>query len=341
MVLKAELFINLHFKSNYNMEKRLLIAKPIASELEIFNAHFKDSVSSVNIRIQRVIDYIMKSDGKRIRPVLLLLAAKACGKINETTYLSAVTVELLHTASLVHDDVVDESKLRRGKLSVNAVYDNKIAVLAGDYFLSTALIKSVLTGNIDIISSISGLGRSLAEGELNQLSLAKEIILDENEYFDVIKQKTASLLSVCMKIGALSVDADSDSVDRLEQLGLNLGICFQLRDDIFDYYSNDVGKPTGNDIREGKVTLPLLYALKNSSSEEVQSLMEIIKNADFTDDNVIRLSEFAKANGGIEYAYSKIEEYKAKAIEIIETFSDSEVKDSFFTTVDFVVERVY
>ncbi len=323
------------------MDKKLLIAKPIASELEHFISYFRESIFCNNPRIQEIIDYIMKSDGKHIRPILLLLAAKACGKITETTYHSAVTVELLHTASLIHDDVVDESKMRRGKLSVNAIYDNKMAVLAGDYFLSTALIKSVLTGDIEIISAISGLGRSLAEGELNQLSLAKEIILDEAEYFEVIKKKTASLLSVCMKIGAQSVGASSDRVALFEKLGEYLGICFQLRDDIFDYFSNNVGKPTGNDIREGKVTLPLLFALRNTDSGESQKMMQIVKNANFSDEDVTVLISFAKEKGGIEYAYDKIEVFRQKAIQIIETLQDSDVKDALINAVEYVVERVY
>lgn len=323
------------------MDKKLLIAKPIASELDKFNFYFKESVFSDNARIQEVIDYIMKSDGKKIRPILLLLAAKACGQINETTYLSAVTVELLHTASLVHDDVVDESKLRRGKPSINAIYDNKMAVLAGDYFLSTALIKSVLTGDMEIISAISGLGRSLAEGELNQLSLAKSIILDEDEYFEVIKKKTASLLSVCMKIGASSVGANQEMIEKFTLLGEYLGLCFQLKDDIFDYFETNVGKPTGNDIREGKVTLPLLFALKNIHSVESDSMMKIILESDFTEKHIISLINFAKANGGIEYAYSKIDFYKDKSLLIIQSLPESDIKQALLDTVDYVVERIY
>lgn len=323
------------------MDKKLLIAKPIASELDKFNQYFKESIFSDNSRIQEIIDYILRSDGKHIRPILLLLAAKACGEVNDTTYLAAITVELLHTASLVHDDVVDESKLRRGKASVNAVYDNKMAVLVGDYFLSTALIKSVLTGNMDIISSISSLGRSLAEGELNQLSIAKQVILNEREYFEVIKKKTASLLSVCMKIGAVSVNADQLWVTRFEELGEYLGICFQLRDDIFDYYSNEIGKPTGNDIREGKITLPLLYALDNADKSESHTMLALIKEAEFSDHVVEQLSNFAKNNGGIEYAYAKIEQYRIKALDIINLLPSSDVRQALLDAVDYVVERVY
>lgn len=295
------------------MDKKLLIAKPVTEELKKFNTYYKDSVFCNNVRIQEIIDYIMKSDGKRIRPILLLLAAKACGEINNTTYNSAITVELLHTASLIHDDVVDESKIRRGMASLNAIYDNKMAVLAGDYFLSTALIKSVLTGNIEIISRVSDLGRDLAEGELNQLSLVKELILDEDEYFQVIRKKTASLMSVCMRIGAMSVDASEEEVGRFTKLGEYLGVCFQLRDDIFDYFTDAIGKPTGNDIREGKVTLPLLYAIRNAPEDEKKELLSVIFSYNYTDENIHKLISYAKEHGGIEYAYRKMEEYKNRA----------------------------
>ena len=323
------------------MDKKLLIAKPVANELEKFNSLYKESVFSNNIRIQEIIDYIMKSDGKRIRPILLLLAAKACGTINNTTYNAAITIELLHTASLIHDDVVDESKIRRGTASINAIYDNKMAVLAGDYFLSTALIKSVITGNIDIISNISGLGRDLAEGELNQLSLVKELILDEDEYFHVIKKKTASLMSVCMRIGAMSVDASQEDVNKFAHLGELLGLCFQLRDDIFDYFTDAIGKPTGNDIREGKITLPLLYSIKNASEEDKKELLSIIYSYDYTNSNIQKLIDYAKDNGGINYTYKKIEELKNQAEELIKTVANVEIREALETTVDYIVERVY
>jgi octaprenyl-diphosphate synthase len=323
------------------MDKKLLIAQPVAEELKKFNSYYKESVFCNNPRIQEVINHIMKSDGKKIRPILLLLAAKACGEINETTYHTAITVELLHTASLIHDDVVDESKIRRGKASVNAAYDNKMAVLAGDYFLSTALIKSVLTGNMDIISNISTLGRNLAEGELNQLSLAKELIIDEGEYFEVIKKKTASLMSVCMRTGAMSVNASDEDIAKFTELGEAFGICFQLRDDIFDYFANAIGKPTGNDIREGKVTLPLLHAIKNAPENERQELLSIVNASDYTNENTQKLITYAKEHGGIDYAYLKIEEYKNKAEKIIATIEKAEVREALEAAVDYIVERVY
>lgn len=323
------------------MNKKLLIAEPIAAELEKFTSYYKESIFCNNPRIQKIIDHVMRSDGKRIRPVLLLLAAKACGEINEITYNSAVTIELLHTASLIHDDVVDESAMRRGKPSLNAVYDNKMAVLAGDYFLSTALIKSVMTGDIEIISDISSLGRSLAEGELNQLSLVKQLILDEKEYFEVIKKKTASLLAICMKIGAASVGAPREEVERFRQLGEIFGICFQLRDDIFDYFTNNIGKPTGNDIREGKVTLPLLYALKNAPEAKRNELMSIISSYDYTEENIEKLITYAKDNGGIGYAYSKIETLRDEAQAIILSLNNTDMNKALLNALDYIVDRVY
>lgn len=323
------------------MDKKLLIARPVAEELNKFNAYYKESISCNNARIQQIIDYIMRSDGKHIRPILLLLAAKSSGQINNITYNAAITVELLHTASLIHDDVVDESKMRRGKASVNAIYDNKMAVLAGDYFLSTALIKSVMTGNIDIITDISTLGRNLAEGELNQLSLVKELIIDENEYFEVIKKKTASLMSVCMKIGAMSVGATDEVTAKFAKLGELLGLCFQMRDDIFDYFTNAIGKPTGNDIREGKITLPLLFAIGNAPSKEKEQLLSIINSYDYTEENIDFLITYAKEHGGIEYAYHKIDQLKTEAEEIIATINDEEVRTALNYTVEYIVERSY
>ncbi len=323
------------------MDQKILIAEPIAAELEKFKSYYKQSISCDNIRIQSIIDYIMKSDGKHIRPILLFLAAKSCGNINEVTYNSAITIELLHTASLIHDDVVDESKMRRGRVSLNAIYDNKMAVLAGDYFLSTALIKSVLTGNIDIISEISDLGRNLAEGELNQLSLVKEIIIDEKEYFEVIKKKTASLMSVCMKVGAISVNATEEEIETFESLGEYIGICFQMRDDIFDYFDHNVGKPTGNDIHEGKITLPLLHALTNKNAKNRDKMLAIVNSKAFTDENIQLLISFAKENGGIEYTYKKMEEYKNKALNLISSIKDDSMRKGLEDVIYYIVNRSY
>lgn len=321
------------------MDKRLFIAEPIAGELKLFESKYTNSISSDNQRIQHIINYMMRSDGKKLRPILLLLAAKASGTINETTYNAAITLELLHTASLIHDDVVDESKLRRGRPSLNAVYDNKMAVLAGDYYLSTALMKSVLTSNLEIVEIISELGRRLAEGELNQLSLVKELIIDENEYYEVIHKKTASLLSACMRVGAISTGASKEYVTLFTRLGEILGMIFQLRDDIFDYYEGPIGKPTGNDIREGKITLPLLYALKISSESDKKEYLDIIEAFDFTDDNVNKLIQFAINKGGVDYTYERIELYRDEAEKIISSVESEEIRGALFSTLKYIIER--
>lgn len=321
------------------MDKRLFIAKSITEELKEFETIFARSVSSSNPRIQAIIDYMMQSDGKKIRPILLLLAAKASGEINQITYNSAITLELLHTASLIHDDVVDESLLRRGRPSMNAIYDNKVAVLAGDYYLSTALMKSVMTSNIEIISIISELGRRLAEGELNQLSLVKELILDEKEYFEVISKKTASLISVCMKVGAISTGASRADIDMYAKLGEVLGMIFQMRDDIFDYYSAEVGKPTGNDIREGKVTLPLLYALATTDAGISDTYRKIIFDKDFSDENVEKLTSFAIAEGGVEYTYGKIEDCRKQAVAMIDTIQKEDIREALHSVLQYIIDR--
>lgn len=323
------------------MKKKLFIAEPIADEIKVFEEEFAHSVRSENKRIQEIIDYISRSDGKKVRPTLLLLAAKSSGTINSTTYSAAITLELLHTASLIHDDVVDESSLRRGKPSLNAVYDNKVAVLAGDYYLSTALMKSITTNNIEIISIVADLGRKLAEGELNQLSLVKELIIDEAEYFEVIKKKTASLLSACMKIGALSTGASRVWVDKFAELGEILGMIFQMRDDIFDYYADAVGKPTGNDIREGKITLPLLHVIDIASDTEKQPYLDIIYTSDYTNENIDKLINFAIDKGGVEYTYSVIAKYKQKALEIIEEIKDEAIKAALNKVLNYIITRQY
>lgn len=316
-----------------------MIAEPITVELKQFESRYANSIKSDNSRIQDIIEYMMKSDGKKLRPILLLLAARASGLVNDVTYNSAITLELLHTASLVHDDVVDESPLRRGRPSLNAVYDNKMAVLAGDYYLSTALMNSILTGNIEIIEIISRLGRRLAEGELNQLSLVKELIINEKEYFNVIKQKTASLLSACMKVGAISTGASREEINMFADLGEILGMIFQLRDDIFDYFKGPIGKPTGNDIREGKVTLPLLHALDISTETEKKEYLDIINTFDFTDENVDKLIQFAIRKGGVEYTYEKINSFKKQADSIISSIECKDVRKALFATVEYIIER--
>lgn len=305
-------------KNYMSMDYSKAIKEALHEELRQFDIYLRESLRTTNPRISEIIEYVFKNDGKRIRPMLVFLTAKSCGKVTLATYYGAVTVELLHTATLIHDDVVDESNIRRGQRSVNAVFDNRRAVLCGDYFLSSALRESVKTGNLEIVSIIAELGRSLSEGELNQYSIVNEVILDEEEYFNVIIGKTASLLEACTRIGAITAGADEQIIEQFGQLGKILGICFQIRDDVFDYYKTDVGKPTGNDVREGKITLPLLYALKKAPDGVSGEMMKIVRSSDFSPENIEKLLNFAKQNGGIEYARKTIDRLLKEAEQIIE-----------------------
>ena len=324
------------------MDYKNLAVATISEELKKFDLLYS-SIRSENAQLQEMIEHMYKADGKKIRPILLLLTAKALGEVNDRTYHGAVTIELLHTATLIHDDVVDDADMRRGQPSLNSVFDNRKTVLCGDFFLSSALTQSVLTENLEIVSIISKLGKNLAEGELMQLLIADEVIIDEEEYFKVIRKKTASLLSSCMKIGALTVGADREKVDTFAELGELIGLGVQLRDDIFDYYDDNIGKPTGNDIREGKITLPLLHAFKNTDEKEHQHAMSIVESKNFTDENINYLINFAKANGGIEYTYAALEQSTDKAIQLVtdlKTISD-DMKESFYSVIQYLKVRKY
>ena len=316
------------------------IEESVAEELKCFNDEFADALKSDTRRLQAAIDHIHQSSGKHIRPLLLLLTAKACGAVTEHSINAAVFLELLHTATLIHDDVVDETKQRRGVPSLNAVFDNRISVLVGDYVLSTALIRSIQTRDLRIIAIVSALGRDLADGEIKQLETAEESILDEACYLQVIKKKTAMLLSACTEVGAITSAATDDVVEICRSFGEYLGYAFQIKDDIFDYYFDaNIGKPTGNDIREGKVTLPLLYALTHSKAEETDALLQIILNKDFTATNIDRLIAFAKAEGGIEYATQKMQYYHDKAIACLEQLPMSDAREALKLLFEYVIIR--
>ncbi len=321
-------------------DSREKIEAPVAEQFKRFNEEFAASLRSETLRLQAAIEKILHTNGKHIRPLLVLLTAKACGKVSSHTINSAVFLELLHTATLIHDDVIDETKQRRGVPSLNAIFDNRVSVLVGDYVLSTALIRSIQTGNLKIINIVSNLGRDLSEGEIKQLETAEETVLDENCYMQVIKKKTASLLSSCMEIGAISAEAPEEMISICRRAGENLGYCFQIKDDIFDYYKEaNIGKPTGNDIREGKVTLPLLYALKKGRGEDVVSFLQIIHDKDFSQANVDALIEFAKKSGGIEYAESRMKEYRDKAMELLMQLPPSDARESLLSLADYIVDR--
>jgi octaprenyl-diphosphate synthase len=322
------------------MDEIETIRRPVIVEYQRFNDDFLNSLSSSTLKLQSAIEKIMQSSGKRIRPLLVLLSAKTCGSITDQTINSAVLLELLHTASLIHDDVIDETKERRGLPSLNVFFDNRISVLLGDFLLSSALIRSVQTGNIRIMSIVSKVGQALAEGEIRQLEVAEEVILDEKSYFQVIKDKTAMLLSACAEIGAISAGATDEYINYCRLFGEYLGYCFQIKDDVFDYFTDQqIGKPTGNDIIEGKVSLPLLYALHDENNKNRLYYRQIIEKKDFTSKNIKDLIAFAKASGGIEYSMLRMKDYHDKAIEIINKLPDCKSRSSLLLLADYVVNR--
>ena len=318
-----------------------IIKQPIGSELADFINLFNESLSHTDGLLQQVLDHIRKRAGKRMRPILILLMAKNFGRVTDTTLNAAVGLELLHTASLVHDDVVDESKQRRGQLSVNAEYDNKVAVLVGDYILSTALLYVSRTHSEIVVRYLSELGRTLSNGEILQLSNIQNETITEEAYYKVIEQKTAALFEACASIGALSAGAAEEDIQQAKLFGRNLGMIFQIRDDIFDYYdSKEIGKPTGNDMTEGKLTLPVIYALNTTRDVDMLALAMKVKSGDVTREEIERLVEFTKQNGGIEYADKKMWEIHARSVDFLESeVKDADVRRSLRAYLDFVIER--
>ena len=275
-----------------------------------------------------------------MRPILVLLVAKLYGEIKPETLHAAVSLELLHTASLVHDDVVDESTERRGQLSVNAIFNNKVAVLVGDFLLATSLVHAERTRNHDIIGVVACLGQDLAEGEILQLSNVSNREYSETIYFDVIRKKTAALFAACTKAAALSVEVTDEKAEFARLFGENIGICFQIKDDIFDYYeSKEIGKPTGNDMLEGKLTLPALYALNSTHDKQAKEIAVKVKNGTATTGEIARLIEFTKEHGGIEYATKVMVEFKEKALSLLASMEDTDVKKALVCYLDYVVER--
>ena len=323
------------------MDKLKQIQQPIEGELNAFIDLFNGALTHTDQLLSQVLNHIRQRGGKRMRPILMLLLAKNYGGVSSTTLNSAVGLELLHTASLVHDDVVDESAERRGQASVNATYNNKVAVLIGDYLLSTALLHVAYTNNETIIQNLAELGRTLARGEILQLSNIQNTEISEDVYYDVIKMKTAALFESCAAIGALSAGAHKDEVEKARLFGQNLGIIFQIRDDIFDYYeSKEIGKPTGNDMAEGKLTLPVIYALNNSHLESMQTLARKVKTGTINADEIAVLVEFAKENGGIDYAERRMNDYRQLCMDYIEeSIKEKAIRDALTAYVNYVIER--
>lgn len=325
------------------MDYLSLIKQPIEKDLNDFIELFNSSLTYEQTLLSEVLAHIRKRGGKRMRPILMLLMAKNYGQVSSVTQYSAVGLELLHTASLVHDDVVDESGERRGQASVNASYNNKVAVLVGDYILSTALLNVAHTGNQRIIEYLAELGRILAAGEILQLSNINNQEIREDVYYDVIKQKTAALFEACAAIGAISANASDEEVQKARQFGQNLGIMFQIRDDIFDYFdSKEIGKPTGNDMTEGKLTLPVIYALNTTDFEAMHTLAKKVKAGTVNKDEIAVLVEFTKQQGGIEYAEQKMQDFSKLCMSYIdECVTNKAVKEALTAYVDYVIQRNY
>lgn len=317
------------------------IKRPIESELNTFIELFNQSLMHSDGLLGRALEHIRQRAGKRMRPMLILLMAKNFGDVSEMTQNAAIGLELLHTASLVHDDVVDESAERRGQASVNATYDNKVAVLVGDYILSTALLHVARTHSEKIVTYLAELGRTLSDGEILQLSNIGRRDISEQVYYDVIKQKTAALFEACCGIGALSAGASEEDIERAKQFGQNLGVIFQIRDDIFDYYdSKEIGKPTGNDMVEGKLTLPVIYALNSTGDEQMMKLARKVKAHDVSQEEIAQLVAFTKQNGGIEYADKRMWEFHAESMDFLDTYvEDKDVYQALKAYLDYVIER--
>jgi len=316
------------------------IRQPISTEMEEFKRKFAEALKTENPLLSSVNEYILQGAGKQLRPILTILSAKLCGDINDATFNGALAVELLHNASLIHDDVVDFTMERRGRKSVNARWTNKIAVLSGDYMLSSALVNATKTQNLYILSAVARIGMELSDGELIQLTNTKKTNINEEDYFKVIRKKTALLFATCTEVGAISVNADLIQQKHLKNFGEFLGICFQIKDDIFDYYHDiEIGKPTGNDLQDGKVTLPLIHALQTREGVEKDEVMSLIDRKDFSEENIRLIMDFARSSGGVDYAIKRMEEFKNKAIAELSNFPESDVKNALRMSVEFAAGR--
>ena len=315
------------------------ILQPIKAEMATFRQLQDDLAVNPNPLLREIILHVNKQRGKQMRPMMVLLFGKMFGAVTDATYSAALALELLHTASLVHDDVVDDSMQRRGQASVNAIYNNKIAVLVGDYLLSTSLVFTGRCNDPRITRIIGSLGQTLSDGEIFQMFHSHEKLVSEEVYLEIIRKKTASLFSACAEIGALSAGATQSDIDRARQIGEYIGICFQIRDDIFDYYTNDVGKPTGNDMREGKLTLPIIYAVRTQGDEHIRTMIDRLKGGELADEEINELIEFAKEKGGIEYVEQTMQAYRQKALALLPEAIDESIRTAIIAYIDAVINR--
>jgi len=318
-----------------------LAAKIISAELREFEIHFKQAVKSNVSLLDKIMQFIVKRKGKQLRPMFVLLSAKLGGPINDKSYRAASLVELLHTATLVHDDVVDESLERRGFFSINALWKNKIAVIVGDYLLSKGLLLSLDNNDHRMLQILSNAIKSMSEGELLQLEKSRTLNLKEDVYFEIIKNKTASLLASSCAAGASTTFDSEDAIEKMRTFGEKVGIAFQIKDDLFDYGNADIGKPTGNDIKEKKLTLPLIYTLNNVDKKTRREIIYIIKNENTRKSKVAHVIDVVNKTGGIDYTIAKMNEYRQEALQLLSTFPDSEIKKGFEDLVNFVTDRKY
>ncbi len=315
------------------------IKQPIAAELDVFERKFKTSMQSSVPLLDRITHYIVKRKGKQIRPMFVFFSASLCGGITEATHRGAALVELLHTATLVHDDVVDNSHQRRGVFSINALWKNKIAVLVGDYLLSKGLLLSINNGDFDLLKIVSQAVEQMSEGELLQIEKARHLDIDEKIYYEVIRQKTASLIASCCACGAASAGADADAVERMRLFGEKTGIAFQIKDDLFDFGTDDIGKPLGIDIKEKKITLPLIYALNKATRGDKRHIINLVKNHNEEQPKVREVIDFVRSSGGMDYANRQMALYQQEAFAILQTFPDCPSRLALEQLVRFTTER--
>ena len=317
------------------------IKDPIAFEMELFEQKFRLSMSTKVALLNRITHYIVNRKGKQMRPMFVFLVAKILnnGEISERTYRGASVIELIHTASLVHDDVVDDSNRRRGFFSINALWKNKIAVLVGDFLLSKGMLVCIDNNDFDLLKIISVAVREMSEGELLQIEKARRLDITEEVYYEIIRQKTATLIAACCSLGAASVKPNTEEVENMRRFGELIGMAFQIKDDLFDYGEEKIGKPTGIDIKEQKMTLPLIHVLNNCSKQEAKWLINSIKNHNKDKKRVKEVIQFVKANGGLDYAVSKMKEFQAEAIQRLQKYPASKYRDSLELMVNYVIDR--
>ncbi|TDQ75674.1 polyprenyl synthetase family protein [Sphingobacterium yanglingense] len=315
------------------------IQRPIATELSTFETKFKQSMQSSVPLLDIITQYLYKQKGKQMRPMFVFFAAGLCGEITESTYRGASLVELLHTASLVHDDVVDNANERRGFFSINALWKNKVAVLVGDFLLSKGLLLSVNSNEHNLLKIVSEAVEQMSEGELLQIEKARKLDIKEDIYYEIIRKKTASLIASCCASGASSAKADTDTIELMRLFGEKVGLAFQIKDDLFDFGLDDVGKPVGNDIKEKKMTLPLIYALSNTSTTEKRRIINLVKNHNENNEKVEEVIQFVRSSGGLEYATERMMQFQQEAFDILAKFPDNVYKEGLKQLVTFTTER--